>query len=175
MVQALLRQRQKPFRSHPSIDEWITDFDATNYGKMARWKILAIVGTSRQGKTWKGVSIFGQTNTLKVGCGTCPPGVLPSLAEFDRTLHKAIVFDECRGDQILNNRELFQSSVYPQKMSQSLCNQHAYQIWVYMTAMIVCCNELKMTQEDGLNESDADWMQANVTVVQLPSDVVFCA
>ena len=41
---------------------------------------------------------------------------------------------------------------------------------MYVTAMIVCCNDLAMTEEDGLSESDADWMKANVTVVQLPSD-----
>lgn len=166
-VQASVRQHQAPFRSHPKIDEWLKSFDAVNYGVASRFKILALVGATRAGKTTKAVSIFGETRTLKVGCGTCPYGVLPSLVQFDRSRHKAIVFDECKTDQILNNREFFQSSVYPQQMSQSACNQHAYELWVYMTAMIVCCNSLLMTVKDGLSASDADWMSGNVVVVEL--------
>ena len=74
MVQALVRQRQKLFRTHPLIDVWITDFDRINYGKLVRWMILALVWKSWGGKTSKAVNIFGETNTLKVGCGTCPLG-----------------------------------------------------------------------------------------------------
>jgi hypothetical protein len=43
-----------------------------------------------------------------------------------------------------------------------------YEVWTYQTAMILCCNALEMTEEDGLSASDADWMQANVLVVGLP-------
>ena len=34
--------------------------------------------------------------------------------------------------------------------------------------MIVCANELKMTEADGLSSSDAEWLRANVVVVTLP-------
>ncbi len=80
----------------------------------------------------------------------------------------AILFDECRADQILLNREFFQSGVYPQSLSQSACNQYAYQLWVYQVAMIICANDLKMTEAEGLSCSDVEWLRANVVVVTLP-------
>ena len=52
-------------------------------------------------------------------------------------------------------------------MSQSLCNQHSYDVWAYQTAMIVCSNFLPTTTDMGLSDQDADWMTANVVVVQL--------
>jgi len=121
-----------------------------------------------EGKTSKAVSIFGIAKTLKVSCQGCPHGVLPGLSSFKRGRHAAILFDECRHDQILLNREFFQSGVYPQSLSQSACNQYAYQLWVYQVAMIICANELKMSEADGLSSSDAEWLRTNVVVVTLP-------
>lgn len=167
-VQRKLRDRQAAFRQHDITSKWLLQFDKKNYGILSRFKILAVVGSSEAGKTSYGMSILGAERSLKVGCGSCPTGVLPSLSQFDRTKHKAIVFDECTVQQILTNREFFQSSQYPQTMSQSVCNQHSYEIWVYMTAMIVCCNDLATTVDQGLSESEADWMQTNVTLVRLP-------
>ncbi len=117
---------------------------------MQRFTILALVGDSQQGKSSKGMSIFGASKTLKVSCQSCPKGVPPGLSKFDRKLHVAILFDECRVDQILANREFFQSSMYPQTLSQSLCNQYSYELWVYQ-----------------LEPSDANWMVANVIRVAL--------
>ena len=34
--------------------------------------------------------------------------------------------------------------------------------------MIVCANELKMSEADGISHSDAEWLKANVVVVTLP-------
>ena len=99
--------------------------------------------------------------------GPAPDGVLPSLSAFDRHRHRAVLFDEARSDQVLTNRELFQSSQYPQKLSQSICNQHAYSIWNYGTAMILCSNLLATTVEEGLCPEDAEWMGANVNVIRL--------
>ncbi len=126
-----------------------------------------LTGGSQQGKTSKGVSLFGIESTLKLGCQSLPQGVLPSVAGFDRQRHKAMCFDECRTDQILANREFFQACQFVQSMSQSLCNQHCYDVWAYQTAMIVCSNFLPTTTEAGLSAQDADWMTANVVVVQL--------
>jgi hypothetical protein len=167
-VQGELRARQRPFISHPSIEQWVLQFSPENYGKLQRFTTLALVGGSQQGKTSKAMSIFGLEKTVKVSCQSCPPGVLPGLGGFCRRRHAAILFDECRLDQILENREFFQSSVYPQVLSQSLCNQYSYELWVYQTAMIVCCNSLSMTEAEGLSASDADWLAANVVRVSLP-------
>ena len=167
-TQEALRLRQNPFKPHPLINSWLPQFTPENHGVRARCKILAFIGPSREGKTSKAVSIFGIAKTLKVSCQGCPHGVLPGLSSFKRGRHAAILFDECRHDQILLNREFFQSGVYPQSLSQSACNQYAYQLWVYQVAMIICANELKMSEADGLSSSDAEWLRTNVVVVTLP-------
>ena len=168
-TQEALRLRQNPFKPHPLINSWVPQFTPENYGVKGRTTILAIIGPSKEGKTSKAISIFGVTKTLKVSCQGCPHGVLPGLSSFKRGKHAAILFDECRHDQILLNREFFQSGVYPQSLSQSACNQYAYQLWVYQVAMIICANELKMTEADGLSSSDAEWLRSNVVVVTLPA------
>jgi len=167
-TQELLRLRQNPFKPHPLINSWLLQFTPENHGVRARCNLLAFLGPSREGKTSKAVSLFGISKTLKVSCQGCPHGVLPGLSSFKRGKHAAILFDECRHDQILLNREFFQAGVYPQSLSQSACNQYAYQLWVYQVAMIVCANDLKMSEADGLSVSDAEWLRANVVVVTLP-------
>ena len=167
-TQEALRLRQNPFKQHPLIENWLRDYTPDNHGVKARFKVLALLGPSMEGKTSKAVSIFGISKTLKVSCQGCSPGVLPGLGSFKRGQHAAILFDECRSDQILLNREFFQSGVYPQSLSQSACNQYAYQLWVYQVAMIICANELKMSEADGISHSDAEWLRANVVVVTLP-------
>ena len=166
-VQAQLVSRQRPFISHPSIEQWMTQYVPEQYGEMQRFAILALVGGSQQGKTSKGMSLFGMARTLKVSCQGCPRGVLPGLGKFSRKRHAAILFDECRVDQILDNREFFQASIYPQHLSQSLCNQYSYELWIYQTALIVCCNSLPMLVDEGVDEADADWLSANVIRVTL--------
>lgn len=166
-VQEDLRTRQRPFISHPSVTLWAEQFSSSNYGKSPRFQTLALVGGSQQGKTSKGMSIFGVSKTVKVSCQGCPKGVLPGLSAFNRNRHVAILFDEARVDQILENREFFQASVYPQQLSQSLCNQYSYEIWVYQVGMIVCANCLPMSEEEGLSAEDANWMAANVVRVTL--------
>ena len=42
-------------------------------------------------------------------------------------------------------------------------------MWVYQIAMIICANELKMSEADGLSSSDAEWLSSNVVVVTLPA------
>jgi hypothetical protein len=166
-VQLQLTAKQRPFIGHPLIDAWMKQFGSEHYGDTSRFKILALVGGSQQGKTSKAVSLFGIESTLKLGCQSLPTGVLPSVSGFDRGRHKALCFDECRTDQILTNREFFQSCKFVQSLSQSMCNQHVYEVWAYQTAMIVCSNFLPTSVETGLSIEDTDWMNANVIVVKL--------
>ena len=166
-TQESLRSHQKPFKGHPLITEWLLQFSPECYGKVARTTVLALIGDSCQGKTTKGLSIFGQSKTLKVSCQGCPKGVLPGLSAFKRGRHTAILFDEVRVDQIMENREFFQSSVFPQTLSQSSCNQYSYQLWVYQIAMIVCTNHLPTSVEEGLSSADAEWLHSNVVQVKL--------
>ena len=159
--------RLLPFKKDLAITAWEQQFLPEHYGKKPRCTTLVLVGGSRQGKTMKGMSIFGETKTLKVRCEGCPKGVLPDLNAFTSGRHVAILFDECRIDQILTNREFFQSSVNPQQLSQSLCTQGSYEVWGYQTAMIVCTNHLPMTEQEGLSASEADWMHTNMLKVTL--------
>ena len=166
-VQLQLTQRQRPFIDHLLIADWLNQFGSQHFGVMSRFKILALVGGSQQGKTSKAVSLFGIECTLNLGCQSLPTGVLPSVSGFDRGRHKALCFEECRTDQILTNREFFKSCQFVQSLSQSMCNQHVYEVWAYQTAMIVCSNFLPTTEDAGLSKEDADCMGANVIVVQL--------
>lgn len=166
-VQRSLEAGRRGFRQHAKIDEFMMQFQASTYGVESRFRCLVLVGGTQQGKTSKGMSLWGSTRTLKVSCGNCGPGVLPSLAKFERSHHKAILFDEVRTDQVLSNRELFQSNEHVQTLGQSACNPFAYSIWVYHIAMILCANSFDIGDKE-LTEGDRDWLQGNMIVVELP-------
>ena len=163
-VQGMIESGLKDFIEHPMIVKFKEQVAPENYGKVSRLQCLLLVGDSRQGKSNKGMSIFGVRRTLKVSCQGLPPGVLPSLARLDRNVHKAVLWDEVRPDQILSNREIFQSNQYEQWMSQSICNQHAYSVWLYFIPMILCCNDFDMSS---LPSSDVEWLEANILVATL--------
>ena len=166
-VQDTLKKSQSPFRDHPDVTKFQKQFEMSTYGRMSRFRTLVLVGATQQGKTAKGMSLWGSARTLKVSCGNCGEGVLPSLAGFNRHHHDAILFDEARIDQILKNRELFQSNEHLQTLGQSACNPFAYSIWVYHKAMIVCCNNFDVEDED-ISEPDREWLLQNTIRVELP-------
>ena len=144
----------------------MSQFHTINYGIVPCSWCLLFVGDSQSGKSTRGVSLYSMKNTLKVGCQGLPKGVLPSLARFERPKHKAIVWDEIRPDQVLNNRELFQSNAFEQVLSQSICNQHSYGVWLYFTGMILCANDFPMTGKD-ISEGDSQWLKANIKLAEL--------
>ena len=165
-VQGLLQSRQSGFLSHAVITEFLLQFETSRYGVDPRKKCLLLVGDSQQGKSTKALSLFSPEKTLKVSCQGLPSGVVPSLGRFDRAKHVAIVWDEIRPDQVLNNRELFQSNAHEQFLQQSVCNQHAYSVWVYHTAQILCANSFDM-DSPSLSVGDAQWLDSNVFVARL--------
>ena len=165
-VQSILQSKQCGFVSHAVITEFLLQFETSRYGVDHRKKCLLLVGDSQQGKSTKALSLFSPEKTLKVSCQGLPDGVLPSLGRFDRAQHLAIVWDEIRPDQVLNNRELFQSNAHEQFLQQSVCNQHAYSVWVYHTAQILCANSFVM-DDPSFSEGDANWLESNIFVAQL--------
>ena len=165
-VQDELEKQQAPFRDHPTICKFVKQFDKSTYARLARRMCLVLVGDSQQGKTSKGMSLWGKARTLKLSCGPCGEGVLPSLAAFDRNLHDAILFDEARMDQVLKNRELFQGNEFLQTLGSSQCNPYAYSIWVYNVGLIVCCNEFDLTRPT-VSVGDVDWITKNCHIVAL--------
>lgn len=165
-VQRELRSRQVPFLGHPIIDEWVASFRKENYGVVGRCSVLGLVGPSQQAKTWKAMSLWPE-QTLKLSCNGLPYGIVPSLKEFDRTQHKAICFDEIRTDQILGNRELFQSGQWRVKLGQSNCGQHEYSVWLYFIPIIICVNDLILDPKSLTYEADQEWLDANIKKVEL--------
>ena len=165
-VQDLLQSQQSEFRTHGVIADWMTQFERCRYAVDHRKRCLLFVGDSQQGKSSKAVSLFGPQQTLKVSCQGLPSGVLPSLGRLDRDKHKAVVWDEIRPDQVLNNRELFQSNAFEQFLQQSICNQHAFSVWLYHIAQILCANSFD-TESTALLPGDVQWLKSNLTIVEL--------
>jgi hypothetical protein len=165
-VQQSLQAKERAFVPHPVVGQFMAQFQPALYGEEARRHCLLLVGDSRQGKSSKAMNLFSIANTLKVSCQGLAKGVLPSLADFDRAKHRAIVWDEVRPDQILSNRELFQSNQYTQTLGQSACGQYAYKVWVYFTAMILCANDFPMDSRD-TSAGDSEWLRSNLMVAEL--------
>ena len=165
-IQAALRRQQRPFRTHESIGVFMEQFSGRHFGKWARFRFLVLVGPSVQGKTSKAMSLYPE-QTLKVCCGTCPDGILPSIAAFDWLKHRAIVFDEARPDQVLRNREVFQANQHTQTLGQSACNAFSYQVYLYHRALILCANAWDLSASS-ISESDREWLEANQILVSLP-------
>lgn len=165
-IQAALRKQQHPFRDHELVNVFLEQFSGRNWMKWARFRFLVLVGPSVQGKTSKAMSLYPD-QTLKVCCGTCPDGILPSIASFDWLKHKAIVFDEARPDQVLRNREVFQANQYAQTLGQSACNAFSYQVYLYHRALILCANSWDLSA-DSITSSDREWLEANQILVKLP-------
>ena len=165
-IQRMLRKQQVPFVHHPRIETWVASFDAPNYGVVGRMSVLALIGESQTAKTWKAMSLWPE-QTLKLSCNALPSGILPSLKEFDRTVHRAICFDEIRPDQILGNRELFQSGQWRVKLGQSNCGQHEYSVWLYFIPLIICANDLTLDPNSLSYKADQNWLDENITQVEL--------
>ncbi len=67
-TQEALRLRQNPFKGHPLINTYLGQFVPQNHGVKGRFKALALLGPSMEGKTSKAVSLFGISKTLKESC-----------------------------------------------------------------------------------------------------------
>ena len=168
-VQESLSRGMSTYREHPIISDWLDQYKQDNYGVKSRFTSLLLTGPSRIGKSWKALSLFGASATLKVNCQGLPVGVLPSLSGFNRNQHKAILFDEVRPDQVLGNKELFQAGAWPVALAQSNCGAFAYSVWVYSTAMILCSNFFPLGSDEQSAE-EADWLKANIAHAWLPED-----
>ena len=120
-VQNSLFTQMNPFRGHPMIDNWMMQYQAEKYKKSSRFRSLLLTGGSQTGKSWKALSLWGVGRTLKVNCQGLAPNTLPSIADFDRTKHCAILFDEIRPDQVLGNKEVFQAGAFTVSLAQSNC------------------------------------------------------
>ena len=81
-----------------------------------------------------------------------------------------IVFDEVTSQQVLANKMVFQAGVDPLTLSQSPCNQHAYQVWLYKVPMILCSNFFQKESMNGspMSDEDVDYLKKNIIDASLP-------
>lgn len=168
-TQVILAEEQHhclPFHDHPMIPLWLGQYIDTS-AALYRHKSLLIRGKSRSGKTQKACSIFGFSASLVVNCQGIGSN-LPSLTHLDRSVHKAIIFDEANYEQVVSNKQFFQAGARAVQLGQSACNQFAYSVFVYKLPIILCSNKFPITVEEGLSEEDADWLGANIFDVPQP-------
>ena len=143
---------------------------AEHWGKKDRACSLLLAGESGCGKTSYGVALAGGprkamvVNCQGLGCH------LPSVADYHKKGYEGIVWDEISREQVLANKKMFQASIYPMELGQSVCNQHAYTIWPYLMKNILCSNKFAIMsgQDSSLEREDEDWLQNNVMAAHLP-------
>lgn len=170
-----IQERQHKFRSDPIIDEWLKQFAQVHKSPCHRYVSLLLRGESQTGKTAMAVSLFGSSRTLVVNCQGCSPN-LPSILEFDRDEHSAIVWDEIDEKQVLNNKLVFQAGAHLVTLGQSKCNQYSYGRFLHGVAMILCSNTFVMPgvgRATNLPDVDEDWLVKNVREVALPPGEVW--
>ena len=153
-----MENRLARFYGHPLIDEGLLQYQPSARRVQLRFKTLLFLGGSEQGESQKALSLFSQRHTLVVNCQGLEIAV-PSLRDFGRTVHKAILFDEGNDKQVLENKVLFQAGPQIVALSQSTCNQHRYILYVYQIAMIICSNKFRLDPDEHLSAEDAEWLQ----------------
>ena len=67
-VQLALQGTLRRFREHDTINQWLEQFAASNYGLKHRFRPLLLVGGTQQGNTSKALSIFGNFASVNVCC-----------------------------------------------------------------------------------------------------------
>ena len=166
-VQTMLTRSLGPFRPHPRIDTFLAQFQARHLGVKYRFKSLGLFGGSQTGKTSKAMSLFGRHATLRVNCQGYGFGRIPDIQQFDRNVHKAIVWDDVRPDQVLCAKEVFTSVPWVLTMNESRCDRPCHNVWLYGIAHILCSNSFPMTDHEGQRPEDAYWLQSNIIDVTL--------
>ena len=162
-IDAELSGAFKPFRFVPEVCLWRLQYGRDTiyglWGKDSRFKFLVLTGPSCMGKTQYAKSLFGVSNTLVVPC----QGVTnPSLKEYKRKQHKAILFDEISSECIHNNKAIFQANNDKVVLGQSPTMRDVYTVFLYGVACIVCCNDwLENIKRGSLEE---EWLLANSIV-----------
>jgi len=134
------------FKTSPGCIAWQKQYHPDFWGKKIRFKALVLCGATQTAKTQKALSFYGPNHTLIVNCQGLGTN-LPSLREFNREIHKCIVFDEAVSSQVLHNKKVFQAGVEELTLSQSTCNINAYKVWLYALPMVLCTNHFQWKSE----------------------------
>ena len=165
-VDALLDKAFSPFKYVPEVALWRMQYERNTvfgvYGKESRFKFLVLSGPSCMGKTQFAKSLFGSANTLVVPCQGIDK---PSLRDYKRYRHKAVLFDEISSQCIHDNKAIFQANNDIVMLGQSPTGQHIYHLFLYGCAIIVSCNDwMQGITPESLEE---DWLEKNSIVMQI--------
>ena len=90
------------------------------------------------------------------------------MREFAKEDYDCIIYDEVSERQVLSNKLVFQSGPKPVTLGQSPCGAFQYTRDLYAVPMILCSNEFKLTEEEGLTEAEEEWLRKNIIVARLP-------
>jgi len=128
---------------------------------LRRYRFLIYNGPSRMGKTERACHWFDAAQTLLVNAQNC---TTPSLRALHASGWRCIVYDEGNWALAAANRALFQSGPRPVTLSQSNCNESAYDVNVYATPQIICSNHF---WQGCSSAEDRLWIEANSFFVEI--------
>ena len=146
--------------------DWLSQYEAKPDGHtLRRFRFLIYEGASRSGKTERAIHWFSREKTLVVSSMNT---TTPSLRSWLSGRFKAIVFDEGSWQLVALNRQLFQAGLNGVTLSQSQCNEHAYEVCLHKVPIMVTTNNFWKDCED---EEARQWICANSFFQVLPSAV----
>ena len=89
---------------------------------------------------------------------------MPNLRDLDKSVHKAIIFDEASPALVLKHKVLFQAGCRGVYTQESNCQIFAQWRFLYQMPMIVCTN--RWVDEDCMHK-DEEWLVDNSVVVRI--------
>jgi hypothetical protein len=88
----------------------------------------------------------------------------PNLKEWLSGEYQALVCEEASWELMWNNRMLFQSGPRPVCVGQSACNEHAFEVSVWQTPIVLTSNAFWSGCKD---EAARDWITKNSFYVKV--------
>lgn len=138
-------------------------------GLQRRYYFLIYDGMSHTGKSERAIAWWGWNLTRVCNCHKVTS---PNLRNWLNGKEKAIVFEECDWRLVAENKLLFQATTRPVTLSQSQCNESAYDVWVHGTPMICTSNDF---WRDCNDDEIADWIKMNSYYVWVDSPLWLAA
>ena len=92
------------------------------------------------------------------------------MRTFDRTKHRAIVFDEAASSLIVAHKQVFQAGLDASLLGQSKTNSLAYSVWLHGVPLIVSTNSWL---DDVDHACDREWLLGNSVVIWVDEPMYF--
>lgn len=152
-IEHQIRQKQRPFKTIPEVQEWLEQFKEVN----DRYKFLVLDGKSQTGKTRFAANMTTPDRFLNIDCSSATE---PDLRSFVRGKHDVVLFDEGRPQLILRAKKLAQASVDEVRLGQSATNVNSYKLWFHRIKLVVASNVWASSLKQ-LDPVDSAWLTAN--------------